>query len=178
MKKYCLACFILTFIVFSGCKKIDKLTQFNMEYNEEVVIPASTGINLPFNILTPDIQSNSESTFAVNNTRKDLVEEIKLTKLELMLTSPTNGDFSFLKSIHIFLSADGLSEIKVAWKESIPASVGKTVILETTSADIKEYIKKDNFKLRLNTVTNKVLASDHKINVYSQFFVDAKILGQ
>ena len=51
-----------------GCKKIDKLTQFDMNYDQTVVIPSSTGVNLPFNIFSPDVQSNSETTFAINDT--------------------------------------------------------------------------------------------------------------
>jgi hypothetical protein len=162
----------------SGCKEIDKLTQFNMDYNETVVILSSTGINLPFNLFTPDVESNSESTFSVNDTRKDLVEEIRLTKLDLTLTSPSNGDFSFLKSIEIFISADGLSEVKIAWKENIPSDVDNYIELETSDTDLKEYIKKDKFKLRLNTVTDELITSDQHIDIHSVFFVDAKILGQ
>lgn len=167
---------LLTLLV--GCKKINKLTQFDMEYNETVTIPSSTGINLPFNLFTPDVKSNSESTFAVNDTRKDLIEEIKLTQLDLTLTSPSNGDFKFLKSIEIFISADGLSEVKVAWKENISSSIGKYLELETTETDLQEFIKKDNFTLRVSTVTDEVLTSDQHIDVHSVFFVDAKILGQ
>jgi hypothetical protein len=169
------SCIILTII---GCKEIDKLTQFDMEFNETVVVPSSTGINLPFNILTPDVETNSESTFAVNDTRKDLVEEIKLTTLNLTLTSPSNADFSFLESISVFILAEGLSEAKIAWKDNIPDGIGTVLNLEITDADLKEYIKKDKFSLRLNTVTDEFLTSDHQIDVHSVFFVNAKILGQ
>jgi len=31
-----------------GCKKIDKLTQFNVIIDETAVIPSSTGMNLPY----------------------------------------------------------------------------------------------------------------------------------
>jgi hypothetical protein len=156
---------------------IGKLTQFNIEYNETVVIPSFTGINLPINIFTPDVKSNSESTFAVNDTRKDLVKEIKLIKLNLTLTSPSNGNFGFLKSIEIFISADGLSEKKIAWKENIPTNVDKFIELETTKTDLKEFIKQDEFKLRLNIIVDELLTSDHYIDVHSIFLVDAKILG-
>ncbi|WP_258103433.1 hypothetical protein [Marinoscillum sp. MHG1-6] len=169
---------VIVLVIFTGCDKIAKLTQFEMEYDETVIIPSSTGINLPFNLFTPDVQSNSESTFAVNDTRKDLIEEIQLTQLDLTLTSPSNGDFGFLKSIEIFISADGLSEVKIAWKENIPSTIDKYMELETTPSDLQEFIKKDNFSLRVNTVTDELITSDHHIDVHSIFFVDAKILGQ
>ncbi len=175
--KNTLLIFVSTFILFAGCMSIDTLTQFNLEYNETIVIPSSSVINLPFNILTPDIKSNTESTFAVNNTKKDLVEEIKLTQMALTLTSPSNGNLGFLKSIEIFISADSLSNVKIAWNDNIPSNVDKYVELETTQIDLKEYIKKDEFSLKINTVTDEVLTSDYHIDIHSIFFVDANVLG-
>ena len=114
-----------------------------MEFNESVVIPSSTGINLPFNILTPDVETNSASTFSNNKTRKDLVDEIKLTKLELTIKSPTNADFSFLKSISVYISATGLPEAKIAYKDEVPANAGAVLTLDVSGVDLKEYIKAD-----------------------------------
>ena len=162
----------------SGCKKLDKYTQFNMAFDDSVVIPSSTGINLPLNILSQDVETNSESTFEVNDTRKDLVEEINLTALELTILTPSAEDFSFLKSITIFLNAEGLPETKVAWNDNVSSTVGKILSLEVNSADLKEFIKKDKFSLRVNTITDEILTSDYSINVHSVFYVDAKILGQ
>jgi hypothetical protein len=159
-----------------GCKKIDELTQFDMEFNETTVIPSTIGINLPFNIFTPDIETNSESTFEVNDTLKDFIEEIILTTLDLTITSPSNADFSFLKSINVYISTEGLNEVKIAWKENVPSEV-TLLNLDVTGVDLKEYIKADKFSLRLNTETDELLASDHHIDVHSVFFVDAKILG-
>mgnify|MGYP000657176821 CR=1 FL=1 len=164
----------LSFSLF-GCKKLNKLTQFEMEYTETVVIPASTGINLPFNVLTPDIQSNSEADFEIHDTRKDLIEEIKLTAMQLKITSPTSGNFNFLKNIKIFIFAAGLGETQIAFKDSVPANIN-SLPLDITGADIQEYIKADKFSLRLNTETKELLASDYQIEVHSVFFVDAKLL--
>ena len=173
-----IAILIMLIFLVSNCKKIDSLTQFDMEYDSSVVIPSSTGINLPFNLFTPEIESNSETTFAVNDTRKDLIEEITLMSLDIELTSPSNGDLGFLNAVNVFISADGLSEVKIAWKDNIPSDIGKTLILETSDEDIKDYIKKDNFVLKLNTTTDEFITSDHHIDVHSVFFVDAKVLGQ
>lgn len=175
---YKIIMFCLVLLGIAGCKRIDKLTQFNIEIDDIVVVPSSTGINLPFNIITPDISTNSESTFEVNDTRKDLVEKIVLTKLVLTINTPTNEDFSFLNSINIYISADGLSEVQVAWKDSISGNGEKTINLDVSNADLQEYIKKDKFSFRLNAVTDEILATDYQIAIHSVFFVDAKILGQ
>ncbi|KAA3637300.1 MAG: hypothetical protein DWQ02_06980 [Bacteroidetes bacterium] len=168
----------LAVLVFGGCSKFDELTKFELDYSEEVVIPSTVGINLPFNIFTPEIETDSESTFEVNDTRKDLIEEILLKSLQLTLTAPENGDFSFLESIGVFLSADGLPEIEVAWLNEISEDSGDFLELMTTEEDLKDYIKEDAFTLRVNTVTDELITADHHIDLYSVFSVDAKILGQ
>ena len=168
-----LVCFALA---FAACKKANKLTQFNMEYNETAVIPASTGINLPFNILAPDVESNSEATFEANDTRKDLIEEINLSKLDITVTSPASEDFSFLKSISIFISGSGAAETKIAWLDNVPSNSGSVLNLNVSDIDLKEFIKGDSFSLRLNTVTDEVLTSDYHIKMHSTFFVDAKLI--
>ncbi len=160
-----------------SCKKVAKFTQFDMEFENECVIPSSTGVSLPLDIITPDTETNSESTFAVNDTRKDKIEEITLTELDMTITSPNGQDFSFLESINLYLNADGLDEVLIAWKNPVPQSA-TTLMLETTELDMKEYIKKDEFTLRINCTTDEVITSDHHLNVRSKYFVDAEILGQ
>lgn len=171
--------FLMVFaLLFASCENLSKLTQFKMDFSESVTIQKSVPFDTPFSFFTPDIETNSESAFAVNNTSKDLVEQIKLTQLKLTLKSPSDGDFGFLKSISIFVSAGSdLPEIKVAWKDNIPVTAGKELVLDVTDADLQEYIKKDSFKLKLNTVTRKILGSDHQIDLYTEFLVDVKVLG-
>lgn len=174
MKNYILV--LCLFLLTLGCKKAAEFTQFDMDFNETIIIPSSTGVSIPFNLFTPNVETNSESTFEINDTRKDLIEEIKLTKLDLEISSPSNADFSFLNSISIFISADNLDEVEIAWLTNISSS-SNTLSLSLTGIDLKEYIKKDEFSLRVNTETDEILTSDHHIDIKSTFFVDAEILG-
>ena len=171
--------FLLMFstFIFWQCKDLDKFTMFNMDFRESIIIQSSTGINLPFNVLTPDITTNSESTFASNKTRKDLVEDIRLKQLTLTITSPSSGDFRFLKSVVLYLNADGLPEVKIASKENIPSTQGNSLDLEVLDINLKEYIIKDKYTLRLNTVTDELISQDHQVEVYTQFRINAKLLG-
>lgn len=168
---------ICLFALITSCDKLDELTKFDMEYSQRATIPSSAGIDLPFDVFTPEIETNSESTFEVNDTRKDLIEEIKLTELEMVIISPDDADFSFLNSIEVYISADGLEEIKIAYLEEVPDDAGSVITLDTADTDLKEYIKSDEFSLRLNTVTDELMSTDHELEVNSTFFVDAKILG-
>ena len=148
-----------------------------MDFNNEIVIPSSTGISLPINLLTPEVETNSESTFEVNDTRKDLIEEIRLTSLILTLNAPNNADFSFLESISVYMNAQDLPEVEIAWEDDVPDNAGNQISLNVSNEDFKEYIKKDEFSLRVNTITDEILTSDHQIDIASSFFIDAKILG-
>ena len=163
---------------FNSCEKIDEWTQFTMEYNQETTIEASFNVPILAGLLeipTPDITTNSESTFASENTRKDLVEEAKLTELTLTLLSPNGGDFSFLESVKVYISASGLEEILVASKINVPASA--TISLTCEGHNLEAYIKKDEITLRVETVTDEILTEDYGIKIHSEFYIDAKILG-
>ncbi|AZQ60157.1 hypothetical protein EJ994_15610 [Maribacter sp. MJ134] len=164
-------------ITFYSCDKLDELTKFDIEYSQRATIPSSTGVDLPFDVFTPETETNSESEFEINDTRKDLIEEIKLTQLELVIISPDGADFSFLESISVFISADGLDEIQIASLAEVSDNTGTRLNLDTSDIDLKDYIKSDKFSLRLNTVTDELLSTDHELEVNSMFFVDAKILG-
>lgn len=161
----------------TACKAVKKLTQFTIDYNQTITIPSTIGLNLPFNIYTPPIPTNTTTEFELHNTRANLIERIELRRLHLKLVSPAYSDFSFLNSVKVFLSAEGLPETQVAWKENIPNSVGKELDLETTNVDLKEYLKRDKISLRVSTITDKLIASEHRVDLTATFFVDARVLG-
>lgn len=173
-----LSILILSFLFFTfSCDKIDDLTKFDITYNQEITIPSSSLISLPFSVFTPETTTNSASTFESNNTNKDLIEDIRLTALNLDILTPNDGNFNFLKSIEVFISSENFPERKIAWKENIEETNSSTLSLETLDEDIQEYIKEDTYTLRVETVTDETIKEDYKINIESVLFVDAKILG-
>ncbi|WP_435139363.1 hypothetical protein [Formosa sp. A9] len=173
-KLYLVMCIL---ILTSGCDTLDELTKFDMVFNESVTIPATSPIDLPFTISTPKIETDSESTFNSNDTAKDLIEEITLSELRLTLTQPNTEDFSFLESIEIYIAADDLPDTKLAWNPDPIPNDSNEMYLETTTTDLKEYLFKDSFYLKIKAGTDEVLTQDYDINVRTVFFVDAKILG-
>ena len=176
-KGYILTAIILLTGLFS-CKKIaESLTEFDITYHSSATIPATISLNVPFDIPLPPVTTNTEEEFENNNTHKDLVKEIYLKTLELTVTDPADGDFGFLRNIEIYISADGLREKKIAWKLNIPDNVGGTLELETTSDDLKEYLFKDKFKLRVRATTDRLITRDYDIDIKSVFHVRANIFG-
>ncbi len=157
-----------------SCKK--KLTQFFMDYHSEVIIPATLTSSLPLSLQTPEITTNSEAEFESHDTRKDKIESIYLQELTLTIVSPSNETFSFLNSVEIFVSSPQQTEQKVAFKLGIPANVGNVIKCDLSEIDLQEFIKDDTFKIRVKTVTDETIPQDVTVDVYSNFFVDAKLL--
>jgi hypothetical protein len=159
-----------------NCKKLDKLTEFDLSYNQTVVIPSSTTLNLPLNIPTPDFTTNSESTFSQNNTNSSLIQSIFIDKLDVTINSPTSGNFNFLKSVVIYISTPNLPETKVAWKDPVVNNNSTQLTLDLSTENLIEYLKSDTLKLKLVVVTDELITSDYHIDVTSKFHVKAKLL--
>ncbi len=176
MKKILLV-FFAVILAYGSCKEIDKLTHFNMDFTSNITIDPTFFIDIPIDIWTPDIPTNSETTFENNDTRTDLIEKIILTQMNLSITSPDTQSFDFLKTIEIYIDADGLEEKRIAWLLDIPQTGLKTINLDITEDDLKDYIKKDEYKLRTHTVTRQLISKSTDIEIKSSFFVDANILG-
>ncbi|MBN2638728.1 MAG: hypothetical protein JXR65_06540 [Bacteroidales bacterium] len=178
MKKILFLILLLTAITFHpGCKVLNKLTQFYMSYDSRISVPATLGVNTPFNIPTPTITTNSESTFAVNNTHKNLIDIINLTELALTITDPSTQTFDFLKDIEIYMSAGDLPEIMIASLYDIPKEGLNRIDLKTVTDNLKDYIIQDSINLRAKVTTRQLVANNTEIAVHCRFWVDAKILG-
>ncbi|HMV14769.1 MAG TPA: hypothetical protein PKK18_06705 [Chitinophagales bacterium] len=168
----------IAFVVFfSSCKLIDKLTKFDVNYSTNYTIPASLVPGILGDIFTPDITTNSEQIFTNNNTKADLLEQVNLKSLQLTITSPSGKTFDFLKSASVFVSADGLPEVKIAYIDNIDDSVGNSISLNATGVELKEYLKKSKIKIRVANTTDKIVSENVTIKIDAVFFVDAKILG-
>ncbi len=164
-------------LLFVQCTELDEYTMFDLEYTSSVSIPASSGINLPFDLFSPEVATNAETELGFHDTNKELVEEITLDEMILTITSPSDQRFDFVKSIEIFIEADGLSELRVAYIEEIPDNIGAELELTTLENNLREYIIKDKFTLRAKVVTDKFITQQVNISLASRYHVDAKILG-
>ncbi|MCX2742627.1 hypothetical protein OO013_02055 [Mangrovivirga sp. M17] len=177
MRKLTFLSFTVITFLLSSCETIDSLTQFYYDEETSFTIPGQTSVGLIDNITTPEVQSSGSQEFESNDSRADMVESCKLVELNLTLNSPEAGNFDFLNEINIYISAEGLPEKLIATETNVPTGVTQ-FSLETQDVDLAEYIKAGAYTLKTDVTTDQILTEDHVINVYSNFFVDAKILGQ
>lgn len=165
---------VLIGMLSTGCKK--KLTQFYVDYNSKVTVQSTFGQWIPFSVMTPEMNTNSEAEFESNDTRKDRINTIYLKDLILTIDSPSNETFSFLNSIEVYVSSPNVEETKVAFKNPVPSSTSKNLVCDLVDKDLQEYIKDERFTIRIATVTDETIPQDVEINVYSNFLVDAKLI--
>jgi len=168
---------ILIVLGLTGCKSLSKLTQFEMDFSQSFTFPATTPISLLPTIQTPEIQTNSETYFSSHNIDPDLIEKVSLKKLDLKISSPADGDFGFLKSIEIYIAAEGQNDIKIAWLDDVPVGAGSTLSMNMSNVDLKAFIMKEKFSLKIKASTDETTTSDYTIDTKTVFLLDANILG-
>ncbi|PHR48133.1 MAG: hypothetical protein COA32_06325 [Fluviicola sp.] len=173
-KIHILLILIIPFILF-GCKK--KLTNFNLDDNFQTTIPSSSPVDIPFTIHTQEQETNSEAEFESHDTRKDKIQQIVLKDLVITILAPEGEDFSFLSSLEIYLSSTNHAEEKVAFANDISNDIGSEIVCNSVGQDLQKFVKDDKFKIRIRTVTDEVITQDIDINIYTNFFVDAKLIN-
>jgi len=162
---------LFALFIFS-CSVVDSLFTFTMDEQTTFTIPAGIPVNTPLDLTTPDIASNSSTVFENNNTRADLVKDIKLKELKLTVTNPANKSFSFLKSVHLYISTTSSDEIELAYLDNINSTTS-TLNLTCTSAKLDTYVKASSFKIRASGVTKEAISQDISIKADMKFQVTA-----
>jgi hypothetical protein len=175
MKRILVFAAMALLICSTSCKKIDQLLTFTISNEDSITIPASSPLNLPIDFLTPDNTTNSSEAFSSNNTDANHVKNIYLKSLQLTITSPSNQNFNFLKSISIYISTDSSNEILLASLTTIPQNVN-SIALTPTSAALDAYVKAPSYNLRTQITMNQSLSQDVTVKADSKFQVTAKVL--
>ena len=170
--KYKLLIMAATIIMIAGCNKLADLITFNIYSNTTIQIPGSTVINTPFEISTPGITTNSTQEFQNNNTSANLIKNVVLDEMKLNITNPPGKTFSFLKSIHIYISGSDNAEVELAYLETIPQTADN-INLITTKENLAAFIKGSTYKLRTTVETRETLSQATDVKVNMRFKVTA-----
>lgn len=168
-----LLCFLFCILLTAGCKKDEKTTEFKLNYESEATIKAASPVSLPFEFFTPPVTTNSESEFEGRNSNLSLIKTVYLGNLDLAILSPEGKNFSFLKNIYIYISAEGLDDKLIASKENIDDSVGPQLSLNPTGENLKDYIKQKTFSIKLKAVTDETITEDIRITIDSRYNIKA-----
>ncbi|MGO4817986.1 hypothetical protein [Flavobacterium sp. W22_SRS_FP1] len=169
IKKY-LAIAVFGLLAIS-CSVIDSLLTFSINNQTSVTIPAGFPVNTPIDF-SAETASNSSTVFENNNTKADLVKDVRLKELKLTITKPTDKNFSFLKSIHMYISTNNSDEIELAFLDDIN-STSNTLTLTQSSEKLDKYLKAESFTLRVKTVTKETVSENITVKADMRFQVTA-----
>lgn len=154
------------------CKDVEDLLTFTISDQVTITVPSNSPLNLPVELSTPDVTTNSSQKFANNNTEASLVKDVKLQELTLTIQTPSGKTFSFLKSIQIYISTNSSNEILLAGLDNIPVSV-TSVSLTPTQEKLDVYAKASSYKLRTSIVTRETLTQNVEMKTDLKFRVTA-----
>lgn len=160
-------------LIFSGCNKAG--LNFALSNQADFRVESSSPLNLPFEMGTPDVTTNSSQEFQNNNTAANLIKEVKLEELKLTITNPSSKTFSFLKSVQIFISTNSNDEIELASISNV-SSTAQTISLNTSQENLDKYVKSSNYKLRTQVVTKETVTQAIDIRANIKFRVKASPL--
>lgn len=164
--------FLFATLLISSCDTVDDLLSFSISNDTTIEIKSTSPINLPSEISTPDVTTNSSSEFENNKTKASLVKDVKLRSLKLSITNPEDKTFSFLKEIHLYISTDSNNEIELAYQTNI-TSTSKTIDLICTDERLDQYIKADKYKIRTKVTLKETLTKDVTVKANMNFKVTA-----
>ena len=171
-----LSLFVLIATTLSSCEEPILTKTFEVKYTYEITVPADTWISLPFDLFATEKESNLEQQFEINDTRKDLVEEVYLRNLWLEIESPEDENFRFLNSASFYLDTESLPEELVAEKNPVPENAGDELNFDVRPVNLADFIKADAFDIRANIVTDEERTRATTIKGTAIFEIRAQIL--
>mgnify|MGYP001224225857 CR=1 FL=1 len=177
INKSLLAFSVLFYFFFTSCKELSKLTVFDFPVKDTVSFEAIPVSNLPLTFTTPELKTDIKKRLSDYNSSTDLVDKITLKSLKLNILSPDTGNFNFLKKAKVYLLVNGKPETMVAGIDAVPASKLRTLDLEVSNTNLKDYILNDVFRLSIVGETDEPTNAPLQIEAVAVFTVDTKILG-
>jgi hypothetical protein len=172
-----LSLFASAILFLTGCKLIDELRTFDIPYSVQFTIPSSTILNLPLNLPTSSITTDSEQRFQDEGIESAWIESIKLKSLQITITAPEGEDFSFLENISMYMNTSGQPELLIADKVPVAAGAGNLIQLEVKGADLYPYISQNDFTLKTSITTDETVTQDVDFRADMVIEVKATIPG-
>lgn len=176
MKKKAVLLGIILISFFSCTKLLDGLLTFEVPVQQTVNLPDTLLLAAPFDITSEPMETGIQQTLERNKTRSDLVKEVQVSELKITITHPSGDHFDFLKDIYVEIIADGLNNVLLAQKESVPDGLTELNLDIVSSADLKEYILKDHIRYRVYGSTDHIVYGAKTFNTDMRFKVNANPL--
>lgn len=173
MNKINTSLIVLVAIALFSCKK---QISFDLKCNSSFVISKNMALETTTDLYSGSIATKSADVFSENHTNSDNVLSIEQSDITFSISSPSGANFDFLKSIEIYINADGLPERLISTKMEITETGLTQLKGELPSVDVVQYLSKPNYSLHFKVTSDQAIPEDYTLEVSQTFFVKAKKL--
>ena len=175
MKKILIFSFL--FMSLIACEKIDKTTQFSINTEATFEVPADMATQTPIELSAMPLVIDSK-IFEDYNTSIDLIDKATIKNIELQIVAPQNADFNFITDIELYIEADNLPKIRMAWKNDMQNDQLQSFSPDYLPDNLSEYLKNDQLKISVVLLTDEVLNQPVQFKVKTGFYIDAELTGK
>ena len=162
----------LPFLLFLISCNNDEDTEFSIAYSEGFELPATFGIEYPTSTELISITTESDDRFQENETTASLLNSARISNMQISLSGPSGTDLEFVDNVNIYLSANDMSEIKVA---TVSAAEANDVLLQADVevVDVKDYLKLPTILFRAEFTSDGFSNENRECVLNVRFTVDA-----
>lgn len=163
--------FVIISSILTGCAAIQSIVRSTFPYTAILLVPASSRTN---SSLSATSQASSfDQIFTGQGSNTDAVRDIHIASAKIDASNPTSQNLGVFKSIRIYLSrGDSSSEVMVASRNDIGASVGNSIMLDIDNSRLlDDYIQGSTVRIRMEYVLRDALNTDVSVRASLGFTV-------
>ena len=167
--------FFAVLIPFTSCNSLDDISQFSYNLENTISIEPVSTTGSTVAITSETTPTNIATTLTNYNTQESLVDQIFLNNCILQINSPSDGNFSFLSDISIYIQVTGLPDKIIAWSATIPNENNLELI--TTEEDLKDYLFHDDYTLYIIAHNDEAITDTYEVIIQTNFDINAQFIG-
>lgn len=170
MKRTLLSLIVITSIM-TGCATVQSIVRSSFPYTATLLVPASSRTNTT---LSASSQASSfDQIFTGQGSNTDAIKDVRIASARIDATNPSGQNMGAFKTIRMYISrGDSSSEVMVASRDDIGASVGSSIMLDIDNSRLlDEYIKGSTVRIRMEYVLRTGLTADVSLKTSLGFSV-------
>ncbi len=170
MKRPLILLFVIAGIM-TGCATVQSIVRSSFPYTATLLVPAASQVNTTLSATSQ--ASSFDQIFTGQGSNTDAVKDVRIASARLDATNPSSQNMGAFKTIRMYISrGDSSSEVLVASREDIGASVGNSIMLDIDNSKLlDEYIKSSTVRVRMEYVLRTALTSDVSLKTSLGFSV-------
>lgn len=159
MKKIIITLIAITSII-TACSTVQSIVRSTFPYTATLIVPASAKTNTSLSATSS--ASSFDQIFTGQGSNTSSVKEVRIASAKVEASNPADQNLGVFKSMRLYISrGDGSSEVMVAQRSDISATVGRSLVLDIdNSRFLDDYIKGSTVRIRMEYELREGLNAD------------------